>query len=287
MFTATPYAGPRRPSNAHPTVMSRRREWFHDFFDASYVAQLREEKPPAQTRREVDFVLKALALPPGARILDVPCGYGRHASVLARRGCRVVAVDLSRAMIAEARRRFAEGPRLAFVRRDMRRLAYRAEFDAVVNLYTSFGYFTAAENRAVLRRFARALRPGGRLLIDHRDPAYDATLPSRPWYRAGRTRFLLEDRRFDRRTGVTESTQLVLMPGRRWVRQRHFRIQELTLGQWRRALRGAGLSLERAYGGYDGRRYHRGMTGRLIVVARRPLRRREPRTALDRSRSAS
>jgi hypothetical protein len=95
-------------------------------------------------------------------------------------------------------------------------------------------------------------------------------LPRRPGYRAGRTRFLREERRFGRRTGMTESTQLVLMPGRRWVRQRHFRFQELTLGQWRRALRGAGLSLERAYGGYDGRPYRRGATGRLIVVARRP-----------------
>jgi SAM-dependent methyltransferase len=160
--------------------MSRRREWFRDFFDASYVAQLREEKPPAQSRREVDFVLKALALARGARILDVPCGYGRHASALARRGFRVVGVDLSRAMIAEARRRFAEGPRLVFLQRDMRRLRFRAEFDAVVNLYTSFGYFTPAENRAALRRLARALRPGGRLLIDHRDPEYDAMLPSRP-----------------------------------------------------------------------------------------------------------
>lgn len=252
--------------------MSRRREWFQDFFDRAYVAQLREEKPPAQTRREVDFLLKGLTLAPGARILDVPCGFGRHAAALARRGFRVVGVDLSRAMIAEARGRFTEGPRLAFVRRDMRRLAFRGEFDAVVNLYTSFGYFTPAENRAVLRRLARALRPGGRLLIDHRDPAYDATLPRRPWYRAGRTRFLLEDRRFDRRTGMTESTQLVVVPGQRRVRQRHFRFQQFTLAQWRRMLGEAGVSFERAYGGYDGRRYRRGMTGRLIVIARRPPR---------------
>ncbi|HEX6080976.1 MAG TPA: methyltransferase domain-containing protein [Methylomirabilota bacterium] len=267
--------------------MSRRREWFHDFFDASYVAQLREEKPPAQSRREVDFVLKALAPARGARILDVPCGYGRHASALARRGFRVVGVDLSRAMIAEARRRFAEGPRLVFVRRDMRRLRFRAEFDAVVNLYTSFGYFTPAENRAALRRLARALRPGGRLLIDHRDPAYDAMLPRRPWYRAGRRRFLLEDRRFDRRTGMNESTQLVVVPGRRAVRLRRFRLQEFTLGQWRGMLRRAGLTFERAYGGYDGRRYRRGATGRLIVVARRPRRRRASSASLDRRRSAS
>ena len=185
-------------------------EWFTTFFDAAYVAQLREEKPPAQTRREVDFLLRALRPAPGARILDVPCGYGRHASALARRGFRVVGVDLSRAMIAEARRRFAEGPRLAFVRADMRRIAFRGEFDAVVNLYTSFGYFTPAQNQAVLRRLARALRPGGTLLVDHRDPIYDATLPRRPWYRAGAKRFILEDRRFDRRARLLHQVGSVL-----------------------------------------------------------------------------
>jgi len=77
-------------------------EWFTTFFDGAYVAQLREEKPPAQTRREVDFLLRALRPAPGSRILDIPCGYGRHAAALARRGFRVVGVDLSRAMIAEA-----------------------------------------------------------------------------------------------------------------------------------------------------------------------------------------
>ena len=255
-------------------------EWFTSFFDAAYVAQLREEKSPAQTRREVDFLLRALRPAPGARILDVPCGYGRHAAALARRGFRVVGVDLSRAMIAEARRRFAERPRLTFVRRDMRRIAYRGEFDAVVNLYTSFGYFTPAQNQAVLRRLARALRPGGTLLVDHRDPVYDATLPRRPWYRAGSTRFILEDRRFDRRTRITESTQLVIAPGPRLVRQRRLRFQQFSLAQWRRMLRMAGLRFRQAYSGYDGRRYRAGATGRLIVVAERPLR-------LDRVRPTS
>lgn len=255
-------------------------EWFTTFFDAAYVAQLREEKPPAQTRREVDFLLRALRPAPGARILDVPCGYGRHASALARRGFQVVGVDLSRAMIAEARRRFAEGPRLAFVRADMRRIAFRGEFDAVVNLYTSFGYFTPAQNQAVLRRLARALRPGGTLLIDHRDPVYDETLPRRPWYRAGAKRFILEDRRFDRRTRITESTQLVVATGPRLIRQRRLRFQEFSLPEWRRMLGRAGLRFRSAYSGYDGRRYRPGATGRLIVVAERPLR-------LDRARPAS
>lgn len=243
------------------------REWFRDFFDAGYVAALREEKPLRQTRREVAFVLRSLRPPAGARILDLPCGYGRHAALLARCGFRVVGVDLSRAMLAEARRRFTEGPRLRFRRGDMRRVTFREEFDAVINLYTSFGYFTPAQNEAVLRRMARALRPGGRLLVDHRDPTYDAGLPRRLWYRTGKKRFVLEDRRFDRRTRMTDTAQLIIVTGRRWVAHRRVRFQEFSLSQWRRMLRRVGLRFLRAYSGYDGRRYRAGSTGRLIVVA--------------------
>jgi SAM-dependent methyltransferase len=243
------------------------REWFTHVFDAGYVAALREEKPARQTRVEVEFVLRSLCPPAGARILDVPCGYGRHAALLARRGFRVVGVDLSRAMLAEARRRYTEGPRLRFRRGDMRRIAFREEFDAVVNLYTSCGYFTPAQNVATLRRMARALRPGGRLLVDHRDPAYDAGLPRRLWYRTGRKRFVLEERHFDRDTKMTDSTQLIVTVGQRWVTHKTLRFQQFSLPQWRRMLRDVGLRFLRAYSGYDGRPYCAGSTGRLILMA--------------------
>ena len=260
------------PPMARLAAVKRRPEWFTRFFDAAYVAQLLEEKSAADTRAEVDFLVRRLRLPRGARILDVPCGYGRHAAALARRGYVVLGVDLSRAMIAEGRRRFSEGPGLRFRRGDMRRIAFHEEFDAVVNLYTSFGYFRAAQNAQVLRRMAQALKPGGRLIVDHRDPVYDATVPRRLWYRAGRRWFILEHRRFDRRTGIVDTTQLVLTAGRRSAVQRRFRIQEFSLTRWRRMLRRAGLRLLGAYAGYGGRRYRPGTTGRLIVVAERPMR---------------
>src|SRR5215510_8085307 len=124
----------------------RSAEWFTRFFDGDYVAELSDQKPPGQTRREVDFLLRSLRLPRGVRILDVACGYGRHAAELSRRGFHVVGLDLSRQMLDEARRRFREGPRLRFVRCDMRRLGYAAELDAVICFFTSFGYFALGEN---------------------------------------------------------------------------------------------------------------------------------------------
>src|SRR5262245_841074 len=243
------------------------REWFNQFFNGTYVAELGDQKPPGQTRREVDFLLRSVRLSRGARILDVACGYGRHAAELSRRGFCVVGLDLSRPMLDEARRRFREGPRLSFVRADMRRLDFAEEFDAVVSFFTSFKYFAPGQNEAVLRRMARALRPSGRLLIDHRNPVHDAALPRRNWYRAGPRCLVLEDRRFDPRTKVTDCTQLVVANGRDRAVQRRCRVQEFSLTEWRRMLGRVGLRLIRAYAGYDGGAYRAASSERLIVLA--------------------
>jgi cyclopropane fatty-acyl-phospholipid synthase-like methyltransferase len=60
------------------------RDWVQRFFDAAYVGQLRAQWSSADTRKQVAFGVKALGLRRGARVLDVPCGFGRHARLLAR-----------------------------------------------------------------------------------------------------------------------------------------------------------------------------------------------------------
>ncbi len=198
----------------------------------------------------------------------MPCGFGRHSGELARRGSSVVGVDLSGVMLREARRRHREGARLRFVRGDMRRLAYRAEFDAVVCLFTSFGYFSERDNVATLGRMARALRPGGRLLIDHRNPAFDTRLPRRVWSREARRIFVLSSPRVDRRTGVLDDTWLIIRLGDRRVIKKDLRVRLWTPRQWKRRLRDAGLSLVRLYAGLEGTPY-RATASRLVVLAER------------------
>ncbi|HKZ05452.1 MAG TPA: class I SAM-dependent methyltransferase [Methylomirabilota bacterium] len=254
------------------------REWFRGFFDETYLATDRPALTPRRTRAEVDFAEHVLELRPGARVLDVPCGFGRHAAELARRGYSAVGVDLSPLMLRVARRDHREGPRLRFVRQDMRRLAYRGEFDAVVCLFTSFGYFGERENVATLRRMARALRPGGRLLMDHRNPAYDVTLPIHSWRRARGGRYVLWTLEIDRRTNVHEATWLILRRGSRRVLRKRFRLRLWTPAQWRRHLREAGLRLLRAYGDFKGSRFRRA-SPRLLLLAERPRRGARPRAS--------
>jgi SAM-dependent methyltransferase len=246
--------------------VAKAHEWIHEFFDATYVRHLRAQWSDALTRKQVAFVVEALGLRRGSRVLDVPCGFGRHARLLARRGMQVVGVDLSPAMLAEARRGGA-APRLTFVRGDMRRLDYEGEFEAVVNLYTSFGYFSPRENLDVLRRMARALRPGGRILIDHRDRDRDARLPGRWWDRLPDGTLSLQAVRLDRRTGRWSGAWTFVSPrGRRSVREIHHYVY--TLAQWRRMFRAAGLRLTAAWSDY-GQPYRRGLGPRLLVAGER------------------
>jgi cyclopropane fatty-acyl-phospholipid synthase-like methyltransferase len=119
-----------------------------------------------RTDREVEGVIKLLNLETGERILDCPCGYGRHSIALARRGFKVVGSDINSEMLAPALQTSEGMDNIRFVKENMQDLTYLEEFDAVTNLFFSFGFFeTEEENNDVLRRFFNALKPGGKFLM--------------------------------------------------------------------------------------------------------------------------
>ena len=118
------------------------------------------------TIQEVDFIVDALGLEPGMRVLDAGCGPGRHSFELGRRGIAVVGVDLSPDFIALARSDAGDLP-VEFHEGDVRALAFDNEFDAVICLCQgAFGLMTAnGDDEVVLAGMARALRSGGRLAL--------------------------------------------------------------------------------------------------------------------------
>ena len=129
----------------------------------------------------VKMLLAVLQLEPGDRVLDLACGSGDHARRLARQGLDVIGIDVAPSLVAYARQRASEegisGAR--FEQGDMRELDYVAEFDAVLLLSGSFGFFDDATNYDVLRRIVRALKPGGRVFIDVFDPTEMVVRPPR------------------------------------------------------------------------------------------------------------
>lgn len=120
-----------------------------------------------RTLAEVDGVVRLLDLSDRSRVLDIPCGYGRHSIELARRGHMVTGADLNATHLARASEDAAsQGVSVKFERQNMLTLAYREEFDAVINMFYSFGFFgTDDENLNVLRNFYNALLPDGKFLM--------------------------------------------------------------------------------------------------------------------------
>lgn len=145
--------------------MSQATDWFRDWFGEAYLALYphRDEEEAAAGVR----LFREQADPgPGARVLDLACGAGRHLARLVAAGYDALGIDLSAPLLAQAA---ARGLRGRLVRADMRALPFGdARFGAVVNFFTSFGYFTTPEqDLRVVREIRRVLAPGGRFLIDY------------------------------------------------------------------------------------------------------------------------
>jgi len=153
-----------------PTDQQQQQHWTTAFFAEDYLRIFGPFVEGARADEESARVQDLLGCAPGARVLDLACGQGRHAAPLRRAGLDVVGLDLSEVLLRAARRR---EDRLPLVRADMRRLPLAtATFDGVVNLFNAFGYFPDDESDVeVLREVARVLRPGGTFVqeVHHRD----------------------------------------------------------------------------------------------------------------------
>ena len=133
--------------------------------DDRYITWWDRVHTDALTALETDSIIAEGELQPGMRVLDAPCGTGRIARRLAEKGFVVLGVDKSRRCIRLARERCNGTGDVTFRTGDMRRLDIDGEFDAVVNWGVSFGYFDDETDAAILTRFRRALKPGGRLIL--------------------------------------------------------------------------------------------------------------------------
>ena len=143
----------------------QKKEWFAEWFDTPYYHILYKNRDNHEARVFIKSLVDLLQLPEASSVLDLACGKGRHSITLNEFGYTVLGVDLSAQSIAHADQ-FSNSS-LSFAVQDMREPIQSKRFDAVFNLFTSFGYFSSKhENEKVCQAMAQMLNSGGKLVID-------------------------------------------------------------------------------------------------------------------------
>jgi SAM-dependent methyltransferase len=264
----------RRVSRAGVLLSARKAtgsslDWWASYFDQQYLLEYEPIFTLQKDRQEVARLLELLALPVGARVLDVPCGQGRHAHLLAEAGYEVDGLDYSAHLLARARER-GTGRRLRYTRGDMRQLPGRwtGRFDAVLNLFTSFGFFAdPSDDARVIAQFARVLKPGG-VLVWHggsRDGVM-ARFLARDWWTTDDGTIVAHERRFDALSGVLTIRSTFRGPSVEGEREHRIRLYTAT--RLAELCAAAGLIVEQAFDAFSERPLRR-TSSEMLLVARK------------------
>ncbi|HNS19338.1 MAG TPA: class I SAM-dependent methyltransferase [Sedimentisphaerales bacterium] len=245
-----------------------RKPWHEqDEFWSTFAASIFDEERKALAPVEVEQILRLLAIEPSQHVCDLCCGVGRHAVELAKRGFAVTAVDRTRRYLHAARSHARDaGVKIEFVHEDMRQFSRLGAFDAVLNLFTSFGYFkTPGEDRQVIENIHRSLKPGGKLLIDVIGKEILARIfRARDWRPVGNA-MMLEERRVINDWGGIESRWVMVKDGRQQEWLFSHRIYAAT--ELRGLVESCGFQDVAVYGSLSGTPYDE-KAERLVVAGR-------------------
>lgn len=245
-------------------------DWPVAFFDEDYLTIYRPMFSDEMTSREVGFIASALEVEEGARVLDLACGFGRHANVMAQRGYRMTGVDFNPDYLSIAAAVSEKaGLSVTWKQGDMRKLPFDGEFDAVYSYFTSFGYFSDEENEQVIEGVARAMVPSGRFLIDLMNRDWLLTHPSqRIWNQREDGSLLVEEVSLDLQSSRVTSKQIHIAPDGGPRVEKEFDLRAYTCAELQALMRRHGLSTRHVWGGADESDYST-ESRRLILLAQK------------------
>lgn len=219
--------------------------------------------------REVASLVKLLDLRPPMKILDLACGFGRHANRLAALGYSVTGVDQSADFLNLARKHASDmRVDVNYLQVDMRQIEFVEEFDVVIMMFTTFGYFSDSDNFRMLENIARALKPGGLLGFDI--PNRDVTLKVLPpAVVLEKNRDLMINRNsFDMLSGRWHNQRIVIRNGIR--KDKPFSIRLYNPTEIRELVQKAGMEVSHLYGDWSGQQLSAESRGMVVLAQKSP-----------------
>lgn len=257
-------------------------EWWQTLFDAKYYKTYVDITGPESTKRQVDFVIKNLKPSKKDRILDLACGAGRHSLELAKKGFDVVGLDYSNYLLNVAKKAAKKGKvrNVKFIRGDMRDLQFKNEFNLVLSMFTSFGYFyDEADHMKVLLGVRAALKNKGEFFLDIKNPVHAI-------------RTIKENGAMDKKTGFLKQAMSdklssgLLVKGEDWYDSKNNRwisriswreggkqqayissVRLFTKEEITKMLKAAGFAPKKFWGGYLGKKFNEKESPRILVQA--------------------
>jgi len=248
----------------YSTGITESKSWFEEWFDSDYYHILYKERDEEEAKLFLNNLKKITGWQPGQTILDLACGRGRHAHYLASSGLLVTGLDLSVSSIAYAKKSSQNS--VAFKVHDMRQPFGVQQFDYILNLFTSFGYFdNEEENILVLQHIANALKNDGIAVIEYMNPHYVIE------HLKEKETKQVEDIVFEMSKEVTGN---FLYKHIRFIadKQEHLfteRVMLIYLQQFQKYFEVVGLKLQHLYGNYNLSPYEAANSPRMILVMKK------------------
>ena len=245
-------------------------DWPVAFFDDDYLRIYRPQFSPERTAAETKFIADSLALPERAQVLDLACGFGRHAIGMAKLGHQVTGLDFNPKYLEiaseDAR---AAGANITWRAGDMRDLGPAPVYDGVYSYFTSFGYFEDDENERVLDAVARVLRPKRRFLLDlmNRDWVLTHT-QQRTWTQRDDGALLMEETSLELVRSRVISRQILIDPQGGPQVTKEYSLRAYTCAELTALLRRHGFQVRDVWGGVE-REPFSAESRRLVIVAER------------------
>ena len=246
---------------------TKKQSWYEQDGFWKLIAPLLFNSERMQTAvQEVEQIVSLLKLQPGMRICDLCCGSGRHSLELTRRGYCVTGVDRTSLYIEQSKKKANEqGLNIRFVQDDMRSFCKPNAFDAVINIFTSFGYFEeATDDKLVLQNIYKSLKEDGRFLIDVIGKEVLARIfQERRWYEEDGV-IVLEESKLSEDWSLIENRWIIISDDRQ--DEFRFSLRLYSASQLSELLKSCGFGKVEIYGDLSGSPYDQ-TAKRLIVVA--------------------